>query len=121
MKYDFVKIGAQEYRGDRQIEAILSKKNIYWLNDCEFEKAQIEINRGKVTWKDGTWYNGVWKGECWENGEWFYGTWTGGLWKGGTFHDGKWLDGVFDNGNFINGDVRGGVFKNHDVPQENNP
>lgn len=118
MKYDFVKIGTKEYRGDRQIESILAQKNIYWLIDCEFEKAQIEIIRGKITWLSGTWYNGVWKGNCWKDGDWYYGTWENGTWEGGTFHDGKWLDGIFDNGNFINGEIKGGVFNKHDVPQE---
>ena len=118
MKYKSIKIGTKEYQGDRQIETLLATKNIYWLNDCEFENAVIEVNRGKVTWKDGTWYNGVWKGLCWENGDWHYGTWTNGTWKGGTFHDGKWLDGVFEKGNFVNSDnIMGGVFKQHDIQQ----
>ena len=74
MKYKILKIGNKEYQGDQEIESILFQRKIYWLNNCEFDDAVIELNRNKITWKDGTWYNGVWKGDIWENGEWFYGT-----------------------------------------------
>lgn len=112
MKYKSIKIGSKEYSGDHQIEELLEQRNIFWLNDCEFEKAEIHINRGKVTWINGTWYNGIWKGDVWLDGDWFYGTWERGEWKGGTFHDGNWLDGVFEKGNFVKGEIKGGVFNN---------
>lgn len=117
MKYKSVKIGSKEYAGDRQIESVLASKSIYWLNDCEFEDAEIQIDRGKVIWKDGTWYNGTWFGDIWENGDWYYGVWTKGVWTGGTFHAGTWLDGVFELGNFMHGEVRGGVFKEFKVEE----
>jgi len=120
MKYKSLTIGTKEYSNKRQIESILTKKNIFWLIDCEFEDAEILISRGKVTWKNGTWYNGIWKGHIWENGDWYYGTWTDGTWLGGTFHNGIWNEGVFEEGEFVHGEVNGGVFKNHNEPQENN-
>ena len=118
MKYKSLKIGSKEYKTDQLIESVLESKDIYWLNDCEFENAVIEINRGKVTWKDGDFYNGIWYGDIWESGEWFYGIWTDGVFKGGKFYNGIWENGVFEKGKFINGEVLNGTFKNHNSAEE---
>lgn len=118
-KYSIVKINDKEFTNQQEINSLLYDKKLYWLLDSEIEEANIEIKRNKVIWKDGNWYNGIWKGAIWENGNFYYGQWNNGIFKNGTFHNGVFKDGIFENGELILAKIEGGVFKNINTEENN--
>lgn len=75
-----------------EINKILDKENLHWLMDSEFEDAQIEIRKGTVIWKGGTYFTGNWNYGIFKNGV-FYGTFVNGILEGGIFR-GKFVSGV---------------------------
>lgn len=85
------------YKGKRitsvtNINNILSSNGFYWLLDCEFENAEIELCNNTIIWKSGTLYSGRWYYGIWENGI-FHGIWENGIWVGGDMK-GKFLSGI---------------------------
>jgi len=67
-----------------------------------------------ATWKNGDFYDGVFKNSIWEKGNFIAGMMYGGYWKNGTFNngtfDGNWWDGYFSYSDFISGIWENGVF-----------
>jgi hypothetical protein len=108
------------------------KKVAPWFFKARVTGAQLQVDKGKLIFWGGTWYNGIWEGGIWEGGTFNEGVWKKGLWKwgqfgwkgditkciwedgiweDGLFAGGMWEDGVWENGTLVSGIFNGGVWK----------
>lgn len=78
---------------DNNVKSILSRYNMNWLLDCEFDDAELEIVNNTLIWKNGIFYHGEWFFGIFENGT-FYGKFLSGVFKSDNFY-GEKIDGVF--------------------------
>lgn len=83
MRYKSLSYEGNKITNPQRIEEILSKNNLNWLIDSEFESADIEIRNQTLIWHSGTYYSGSWYYGIWKSGT-FWGTWENGIFEGGT-------------------------------------
>lgn len=100
------------YKDPTEIEDVLKKKSLFWLNKAEIENAIIEIKENKLYWLQGVWYYGTWEYGVWLDGIFKYGTWLGGVWYNGLWMNGTWENGIWMNGTWENGTFNSGEFRN---------
>jgi len=92
-------------------EAIKHKLCPQWLKDAKWEgRVELSEDRPYVTWKYGTWKNGIWKYGTWKNGIWKDGFWERGIWEDGIWERGIWEAGIWKGGYKSIGQCSWGVY-----------
>lgn len=91
MRYKCLEYEGNKIYNPQKIEEILSKNNLNWLIDSEFENADIEIRNQTLIWNSGNYFSGNWHYGIWKSGTFF------GTWENGIFEDGV-MKGTFKSG-----------------------
>lgn len=105
MKFSNFKFEGKQITNELEVKSLLSKNKFYWLNDAEFENADVDIINNTLVWKSGNWYYGIWQYGIWQGGTWYDGVWENGIWESGDFNGGKFKSGIWVEGNINGGDV----------------
>jgi hypothetical protein len=103
MRYKSLIYSSQKFTRELEINKILIDNNLEWLDDAEFENAEIEVVNNTLIWHNGEWYSGDFNYGIWLNGKFYGGTFINGIWQNGEFHGGTFESGLWKNGKFIGG------------------